>query len=87
MGVVGLRMMREAQLRASKNAMCQWRRQIVPDGGDVPRQNAAWRSLIERDGPPPETFVKVWAETRCRWHMHVALAAKYTTSGRPDHRP
>ena len=60
---------------------------IWPEDEDVPRQNAAWRSLIERDGPPPEMFVKVWAETRCRWDTHVALAAKYTTSGRPDHRP
>lgn len=36
---------------------------------------STWRDLSEQEGQPPETFTGIWAETRCRWETHVALAA------------
>ena len=37
---------------------------------------STWRDLSKQEGQPPETFTEIWAETRCRWETHVALAAR-----------
>ena len=42
---------------------------------DAARCSSTWRDLSKQEGQPPETFTGIWAETRCRWETHVALAA------------
>jgi hypothetical protein len=48
-----------------------------PEAEDMPRQLATWRELSQQEGPPPVPFAEIWAETRCRWDSHVALAAGF----------
>ena len=44
-------------------------------GEDAARCFSTWRDISKQEGQPPETFTGIWAETRCRWETHVALAA------------
>ena len=43
---------------------------------DATRRFSTWRDLSKTEGQPPEKFTGIWAETRCRWETHVALAAR-----------
>ena len=45
------------------------------EGIGVSGRVSTLRDISKQEGQPPETFTGIWAETRCRWETHVALAA------------